>query len=427
MGHFTLEIIKQERRTPASFAVSTLTLRVLLHLDALRVCASHRKTFSSAQTLRAQVSALTTFADSPFARTQARPNRKKHADQALKLLASGSLPHIFRAFSFSAAEVGLRFAPLRRFPIQISRQGELNKGTGQTASAFADAERSEVLRDRPLPGFVKDALSFFAKLWPSSRIIKTRAHLPPFAVPLRFALSSLGLRFVKTCKSRFWRWAKRSSIKLLSFRQVARPRCGRFSSLTPLQGDALRAQVSAGFAHLWFLLRFRRRRAQQGAGLHAVAVPPRLLPNGIGAGRLPASGKNTSARQPSKRHAGACCEDARIEKTSNFHRFGQSRPPQKRKPARLPSAFHEGAFTQLSFRSRVDAHPPIKSNLSTTILLKPINGAKNAPLDFNKISLLKAWRVSAPLPPRSLPFAPDGAQGVRRIAPDRRGGPGAFN
>ena len=54
------------------------------------------------------------------------------------------------------------------------------------------------------------------------------------------------------------------------------------------------------------------------------------------------------------------------------------------------------AIAWLSYKSRVDAHPLIKTNLSTTILLKPINGARNAPLDaslFNKISLLKAWPV----------------------------------
>jgi hypothetical protein len=43
-------------------------------------------------------------------------------------------------------------------------------------------------------------------------------------------------------------------------------------------------------------------------------------------------------------------------------------------------------------------------------------------MDSDNKALLKTYPVSAPLPPRSYPLA-QRARGVRRIAPERRGGP----
>jgi hypothetical protein len=129
---------------------------------------------------------------------------------------------------------------------------------------------------------------------------------------------------------------------------------------TLIFAQTLHAQGSSVINHYWFWLR-------SGRHAHTALSLPSLIRTERGAAsfasRLAASGKNTSTRQAA--------------------RSARNRPP----------AF---AISWLSHRSRVVANPLIKPNLSTTILLKPINGAKSAPLDaslFNKISLLKAWRV----------------------------------
>jgi hypothetical protein len=387
MGHFTLEII-QERRTPASFAVSTLTLRVLLQLDALRVCTSHGRALSSVQTLRAfverraqqrrSVSAFLTLIDSSLAWTQARPNREGYADQALKALASGSLPHSSRhTAGFSAGEGG-GDAPL-----------------GQTASA----SEAVATRRAPLPrsarlGWsgvrvmrfsVNENLFLFDKCLTSSRNIKTAAPLP-----LDSPLASRSLQsrdFAKITLSRASSAVVGCGTHCGDARRICTSHGETFSFV-----QMLRAQGSGFCPRYWLWLRSGRH-AHTALSLPSLICPERGAASF--ADRLAASGKNTSTRQAA--------------------RSARERPPSL-------------AFTRLRTSFRVDAHPPINTNLSTTILLKPINGAKNAPLDaslFNNISLLKAWRVSAPLPPRSYPLARR-AQGVRRVAPERRGGPGAF-
>jgi hypothetical protein len=359
MGHNTLEIITRDRRTPALLLRSLpprgpetpfRSGRFTCQRDALRVCASHGRTLSSAQTLRVQVSAFLTFIVSSFARTQARPNREIHADQALKTLATGELSHFKRVFAFSASDGGWD-TPLGKAPPASEAVATRCSALPRSVDSFA-LSRAFGATSRSLAG-----VRSHDRLRPSSRFNKNAAPLP---LAFRIASPALGLRF-------------------------ARPRSGRFA----LQ----RGQGSSVINHYCFW---------QWSGRHAhtaLSLPP---------------GSCTVRRSPAV--ADRLGAALRSNSTAQAARSAHKLPPSL-------------AFTCFNHGSRVIAHPPINPNLSTTILLKPINGARNAPLDaslFNKISLLKAWRVSAPQPPRSYPLA-HCARGVRRIAPERRGGPGASN
>ena len=84
-------------------------------------------------------------------------------------------------------------------------------------------------------------------------------------------------------------------------------------------------------------------------------------------------------------------------------------------------------FACFSHRLRVDIFPRFMTIFRQQCYRNHLTGLRCAPMDatlFYNISLPKAWRVSAPLPAGSYPFA-HSAQGVRRIAPKRRRQPGA--
>ena len=298
------------------------------------------------------------------------------------------------------------------YSVALSRAGKHTAGT-----TFADAERSDALRSlrpgrRPVDQFFSNSeMLHFVTTWTSSRRRKSAAPLPLASASVPRALNLPRLR------------AKKVSAAFVSLHSRLR------------SGVALRAFVERR-AQRWrlgsiaghydcFFLRSRRRRAQRGASQQAhTALPlPLLIRTERGAAAVadrPAAALRSILQ--------AQVAEMGEKKHHQVAVFSSSRSHSTRRAARsAPKRSLSLCYKCYSSRFRVDIHPLLNQIFRQQSYRNQLTGLGYAPLDaslFYKISLPKAWRVSAPLPAGYHPFALS-AQGVRRIAPNRRRQPGA--
>ena len=231
----------------------------------------------------------------------------------------------------------------------------------------------------------------FVTFWTSSRSSKSAAPLP--------LASASATRSLNLPRQR----AKKVLAALVPLRSRLR------------SGDAQNAQGSSADHHDCFFLRSRRRRAQRGASQQAHTAPPRT----VRAGRPAAALRNNLQEQvvemgEKKHHQVAVFSTSRSNST---RRAGRSAPERSLSLD----------FACFRHRLRVDIFPRSMTIFRQQCYRNHLTGLRCAPMDaslFYNISLPKAWRVSAPLPAGSYPFARR-AQGVRRIAPKRHRQPGA--
>jgi len=383
--------VTQERRTPATFAVLHRCAISSLGLRFARPRCRRSARFPPLQVdaLRAQVSAFIYMIASSLAWAQARETRKRTAALAtLKALASSSLLYFQRhTAGYLAGWVGwetplgktppaseavaTRRAPLpSQTPNAVRRCSvysvALSRADGAT---FVDAERSEALRS--LWG-----VRFDDHPRPSSRRRKNAAPLPLAGVPC-----------LAPCKER-----KTGARNPLGSGDALR---GSLRSQAPKK--PLRAQGSSVINHYWFWLR---------SGRHAhtpLSLPPgsckeRRSP--AVADRLAAALRNNLHEQVVEMGEKKRCQVA-IFSTSRSNSTRQAAgSARKRPPATCPQFLMRVAFYCFKFQFRDGITPPHTRNLPATMLWQAFNGAEERAYSCNNISLLKAWRVSAPQPPR---------------------------
>ena len=287
--------------------------------------------------------------------------------------------------------------------VALSRAGKQTAGT---------TSRSLRPGRRPVDQvFSNSEMLHFVTTWISSRRRKSAAPLPLASASVPRALNLPRLR------------AKKVSAAFVSLHSRLR------------SGVALRAFVERR-AQRWrlgsiaghydcFFLRSRRRRAQRGASQQAhTALPlPLLIRTERGAAAVadrPAAALRSILQ--------AQVAEMGEKKHHQVAVFSSSRSHSTRRAARsAPKRSLSLCYKCYSSRFRVDIHPLLNQIFRQQSYRNQLTGLGYAPLDaslFYKISLPKAWRVSAPLPAGYHPFALS-AQGVRRIAPKRRRQPGA--
>ena len=215
---------------------------------------------------------------------------------------------------------------------------------GRTASAGTRPAGSPAAATSPartLPTFTKHKIFLFVNGGLSSRITKTRAHLPLVhyapASPVAQSCGDRSARVVILCDYGFEHCAGAQC-------EISEQR----RSLLAICSDSRSSRFAV--AVLSFSSQIRKKRG-------AAAFSPRL-------GAALRSNSTAQAAQPPQGH---------------------------------PLSF---AFKWLRLRSRVGT-PPYMMNLPITILLKPFNGAKNAPMDaplFNKHFVMESFGFRAARP-----------------------------
>jgi len=279
--------------------------------------------------------------------------------------------------SESLAAVATRRAPLpSQTPNAVRRCSAdsvalSHAGDGTAGATFADAERSDALRSlgpgrRPVDQLIpKSKMLHFVTFWTSSRSSKSAAPLPLASASAARSLNLPRLRAKKV-------WAA-----LVPLRSRLR------------SGDAQNAQGSSAGHHDCFFLRSRRRRAQRGASQQAHTAPPRTGR----AGRPAAALRNNLQEQvvemgEKKHHQVAVFSTSRSNST---RRAGRS----------APNRSLSLDFACFRHRLRVDIFPRSMTIFRQQCYRNHLTGLRCAPMDaslFYNISLPKAWRVSAPLP-----------------------------